>query len=59
MTAASAIITAIAQNIERQLEPRKHAQLRAILEDLTKIATRTAPAPPDGARRPQRSRRSP
>jgi hypothetical protein len=56
MAAARAIITGIDQDIEQQLGPRTHAQLRAILED--KITTRTAPASRDGSRRRQQSRRS-
>ncbi|MBV8955391.1 MAG: winged helix-turn-helix transcriptional regulator [Solirubrobacterales bacterium] len=57
MTTASAIITRIDKDIEQQLGPGTHAQLRTILEDLTEITTRTAPLA-DGAPRPQRSRRS-
>lgn len=39
MASASAIITEIDQDIERQLGSSTHAQLRAILEDLTTITT--------------------
>ena len=59
MAAANAIITGIEQDIEQQLGPRTHAELRAILDDLTRITTRAAPASRDGSGRPQRSRRSP
>ena len=58
MAAASAIITAIDQDIEKHLGPRTHAQLRAILENLATITTRTAPASPHGSPRPQPRRRS-
>lgn len=60
MAAASAIITAIDQSIEEQLGSRTHAQLRAILEDLATITTRTpSPSPsPVGSPRQQRQRRS-
>jgi DNA-binding MarR family transcriptional regulator len=42
MTAASAIIAKIDQDIEHHLGPRKNAQLRAILEDLATITTHTS-----------------
>jgi DNA-binding MarR family transcriptional regulator len=47
MIAASAIITEIDKDIERQLGSDTHAQLRAILEDLATITTSTA-APTSG-----------
>ena len=53
MAAASAIITAIDQDIEGQLGSRTHAQLRATLEDLATITTRTPPRSIDGSRRQQ------
>jgi DNA-binding MarR family transcriptional regulator len=58
MAAASAIITAIDQDIERQLGPRTHAQLRATLGDLATITTRNPPTSSDGSRRQQPKRRS-
>ena len=58
MAAASAIITAIDQDIERQLGPRTHAQLRATLEHLATITTQTPPTSPDGSGRRQPKRRS-
>jgi DNA-binding MarR family transcriptional regulator len=58
MAAASAIITEIDQDIEQQLGLSTHAQLRTILENLTKITARTAPALSDGSQHPQRSGRS-
>ena len=42
MAAASAIITEIDRDIEHQLGPSTHAQLRAILNDLATITTRNA-----------------
>jgi MarR family len=48
MAAASAIITEIEQDIAEQLGSRPHTQLRAILEHLAAITTRTPPATPDG-----------
>ena len=58
MAAASAIITEIDQDIERQLGPSTHAQLRAILEHLAAITTSTAPPSAEGLRRSNRLRRS-
>jgi DNA-binding MarR family transcriptional regulator len=49
MAAASAIITEIDQDIERKLGASTLAQLRATLEDLATITTRTAAASSDGA----------
>ncbi len=57
MAAASAIITTIEQDIEEKLGSRIHAQLRAILEDLATITTRTSPTSPDRSPRPQAPRR--
>jgi DNA-binding MarR family transcriptional regulator len=59
MATASAIITEIDQDIERQLGSRTHAQLRAILEDLATITTQTAAPSSDGSydSKPPRSRR--
>ena len=54
MSKASAIITAIDQDIEQQLGPSRNAQLRAILEDLATIATHTPPS----AERTRRSKPS-
>jgi DNA-binding MarR family transcriptional regulator len=58
MAAASAIITEIEQDVAEQLGSRTHAQLRAILEDLATITTRTPRAPRDAAHRSQSARRS-
>jgi DNA-binding MarR family transcriptional regulator len=52
--AASAIITDIDRDIEQQLGPSTHARLRAILEDLATITTRTPPPSQDGSHRPPR-----
>ncbi len=57
MAAASEIITAIDQDIARQLGPRTHAQLRAILERLQAITTSTAAPSADRPPRSDRSRR--
>jgi DNA-binding MarR family transcriptional regulator len=56
MATASAIITEIDQDIERQLGPGTHAQLRSILEDLATITTHT-PRSADGSRRSKPARR--
>jgi DNA-binding MarR family transcriptional regulator len=58
MAAASAIITEIEQDIADQLGSRKHAQLRAILEDLARITARTPPTSQNASRRSQSPRRS-
>jgi DNA-binding MarR family transcriptional regulator len=57
MAAASKIITAVDQNIERQLGPSTHAQLRAILEHLAAITTNPAPPSDDQLRRSVPARR--
>ena len=54
MAAASAIITEIDRDIEEQLGPSVHAQLRAILKDLAMITTRDAPPSQDRSHRPSR-----
>ena len=56
MAAASAIITGIDQDIERKLGSSTLAQLRATLEDLATITTRTAAASSDGAHDSRRAR---
>jgi DNA-binding MarR family transcriptional regulator len=58
IAAASAIITAIDQHIEEQLGSRTHAQLRATLEHLATITTRTPPTSPDRSQQQQPRRRS-
>jgi DNA-binding MarR family transcriptional regulator len=58
MAAASAIITQIEQDIAAQLGSRTHAQLRATLEELATITTRTPAPPPDGSHRTKSPRRS-
>lgn len=50
MATASAIITEIDQDIERQLGSSTHAQLRAMLEDLAAITTRNAAPSLEGSR---------
>jgi hypothetical protein len=59
MATASAIITEIDQDIERQLGPSTHAQLRATLDDLATITTRNAAPSSDGSHesKPPRSSR--
>jgi DNA-binding MarR family transcriptional regulator len=54
MAAASAITTKIDRDIEQQLGPSTHAQLRAILEDLVTITTRSAPPTHGASHRPSR-----
>lgn len=58
VAAASAIITAIDQDIEEQLGSRTHAQLRATLEDLATITNRTPTTSLDGSPRQPPRRRS-
>jgi DNA-binding MarR family transcriptional regulator len=58
MAAASAIITEIEQDIEQQLGSRTYAQLRAILQDLGAITTRTSLASRDGSHRSPSARKS-
>jgi DNA-binding MarR family transcriptional regulator len=57
MAAASAIITDIDEDIAQQLGSRTYAQLRAILEHLAAITTRTPPTSPDGSYNPRSPRR--
>jgi DNA-binding MarR family transcriptional regulator len=58
MAAASQIIIAIDQDIERQLGPSTHAQLRTILERLAAITTSsTTPLSADRLRHSEESRR--
>jgi DNA-binding MarR family transcriptional regulator len=56
MAAASAIITEIDQDIERKLGSSTLAQLRATLEDLATITTRTAAPSSDGSHDSSRAR---
>jgi DNA-binding MarR family transcriptional regulator len=54
MAAASAIITEIDRDIEEQLGPSVHTQLRAILNDLAMITTRNPPPSQAGSHQPSR-----